>query len=175
MKLKVLSKYLIIFATVAVFISSAQAREVKVYLDDEIKPVILKLIYEADEQIDIEMYILTEQDIIRALEKAEGRGVEVRIILDPNQRYNLKHVDRLKREGVEIKWYPVNKPSLMHRKLAIFDKEKVFLGSANWSRNGLTNNKEMNVVIDDSEVVEEVTEVFSDDWYYSFLGHYDKY
>jgi phosphatidylserine/phosphatidylglycerophosphate/cardiolipin synthase-like enzyme len=63
----------------------------------------------------------------------------------------------------------------MHRKLAIFDKEKVFLGSANWSRNGLTNNKEMNVVIDDSEVVEEVTEVFSDDWYYSFLGHYDKY
>jgi phosphatidylserine/phosphatidylglycerophosphate/cardiolipin synthase-like enzyme len=172
---KIISRYLIIFATVVVFISSAQAQEVKVYVDEEIRPAILKLIYEADEQIDIQMYILTDQDVIKALERAEGRGVEVRIILDPNQRYNLKHVDRLKREGVEIKWYPVNKPALMHRKMAIFDKEKVLLGSANWSRNGLTNNKEINVLIDDSEVVGKVTEVFSDDWYYSFLGHYNKY
>jgi phosphatidylserine/phosphatidylglycerophosphate/cardiolipin synthase-like enzyme len=175
MKLKVLSKYLIIFVTVAVFISSALAEEVKVYFDEEIKPVILKLIYGAEERIDIQMYILTDLDIIRALERAESRGVEVRIILDPNQRYNLKYVDRLKREGVEIKWYPVNKPALMHRKMAIFDKEKVLLGSANWSRNGLTNNKEINVLIDDLKLTDKVVEIFSNDWYYSFLGHYDKY
>jgi phosphatidylserine/phosphatidylglycerophosphate/cardiolipin synthase-like enzyme len=175
MKLRVLSKYLIIFATVVVFTSLAQTGEVKVYVDEEIKPAILKLIYEADEQIDIQIYILTDQDVIRALERAEDRGVEVKIILDPNQRYNLKHVDQLKREGIEIKWYPVNKPALMHRKMAIFDKEKVLLGSANWSRNGLTNNKEINVFIDDTKVADELVEIFSDDWYYSFRSHYDKY
>jgi phosphatidylserine/phosphatidylglycerophosphate/cardiolipin synthase-like enzyme len=59
--------------------------------------------------------------------------------------------------------------------MAIFDKEKVLLGSANWSRNGLTNSKEIDVLIDDSKLADKMAEIFSDDWYYSFLGHYDKY
>lgn len=172
---KALSRYLIIFATVVIFISSAQAGEIEIYIDREIRPAILELISESKKQIDIEMYILADQDVIRALERAEDRGVEVRIVLDPNQRYNLKHVDQLEREGIEVKWYPVNKPALMHRKVAIFDKKRVFLGSANWSRNGLTNSKEIDVLIDDSELVDEVVEIFSDDWYYSYIGHYDKY
>ncbi|MFH1504168.1 MAG: phospholipase D family protein [Candidatus Omnitrophota bacterium] len=172
---KIFSAYLIIFATVVVFISSAQAGEVKVYVDKEIKPVVLRLISEAEKQIDIEMYILTDRNVIEALEKAEGRGVEVRLILDPNQRYNLEHTDDLKREGVEIKWYPVSKPALMHRKAAIFDEEKVILGSCNWSRNGFTNSKEINVLINDAQAVKEIIEIFSGDWYHSYLGHYEKY
>jgi phosphatidylserine/phosphatidylglycerophosphate/cardiolipin synthase-like enzyme len=121
------------------------------------------------------MYILSDKDVIEALKRAEDRGVEVRIILDPSRRYNLKYIDELKREGVDIKWYPVNKPSLMHRKLAVFDKEKVLLGSANWSRNGLTNNKEIDILIDDSPAVKKIADIFSNDWYHSFLGYYDKY
>jgi len=175
MKPKALLKSLILFVQVVIFLSSAQAGEVEVYVDKEIKPVILRLIYEADKTIDIQMYILSDQDVIEALERAEDRGVEVRVILDPGRRYNLKCIDELRREGVEIKWYPINKPALMHRKLAIFDREKILLGSANWSGNGLTNNKEIDVLIDDSPTVKKIAEIFSNDWYHSFLGHYSKY
>ena len=90
---KVPSQYLIIFATVVTFVLSAHAGEVEVYIDKEIRPAILRLISEAEKQIDIEMYILTDQDVIEVLERAEDRGVEVRVILDPNHGYNLKHVD----------------------------------------------------------------------------------
>jgi phosphatidylserine/phosphatidylglycerophosphate/cardiolipin synthase-like enzyme len=175
MKSKALLKSLILFTQVIIFISLVRAEGVNVYVDKEIKPVILRLIYETDKTIDIQMYILSDQDVIEALERAEDRGVEVRIILDPSRRYNLKYIDELRREGVEIKWYPVNKPALMHRKLAIFDREKILLGSANWSRNGLTNNKEITVLIDDIRTVDRVADIFSDDWYHSFLGHYSKY
>jgi hypothetical protein len=44
MKLKALLKSLILFTQVIIFISSSQAGEVKVYVDKEIKAVILKLI-----------------------------------------------------------------------------------------------------------------------------------
>jgi len=158
---KVLSNYLVIFATVVILTSPVYAQEIKIYVDREV--------------IDIEVYILTDQDVIKALQRAETRGVEVRIILDPNQTSNLKNVDQLKNRGVEVKWYPVTKPAQMHRKVAIFDKKKVFLGSTNWTHNGFTKNCEISLFLDDSQAVAKIEEIFARDWYYSYLGHYDKY
>ena len=172
---KVLSRYLVIFAIVVVLTSSVYAQEIKVYFDREVKPAILELISEAEKEIDIEVFILTDQDVIKALQRAETRGVEVRIILDPNQSSNLKNVDQLKNRGVEVKWYPVTKPAQMHRKVAIFDKKKVFLGSTNLTHNGFTRNCEINLLIDDPQTVAKIEEIFSQDWYHSYLGHYDKY
>jgi len=172
---KVLSKYLVIFAIVVILTSPVYAQEIKIYVDREVKPAILTLISEAEKEIDIEVYILTDQDVIKALQRAETRGVEVRIILDPNQTSNLKNVDQLKNRGVEIKWYPVTKPAQMHRKVAIFDKKKVFLGSTNWTHNGFTKNCEISLFLDDSQAVAKIEEIFARDWYYSYLGHYDKY
>ncbi len=56
------------------------------------------------------MYALTDAEVIGALERAEARGVEVRVILDPNQIGNQDHVDRLTEQGAEVKWFPVKKP-----------------------------------------------------------------
>ena len=172
---KVLSKYLAIFATVVILASPVYAQEIQVYIDREVKPAILTLISEAEKEIDIEIYILTDQDVIKALQRAETRGVEVRIILDPNQPSNLKNVDQLKNRGVEVKWYPVTKPAQMHRKFAMFDKKKIFLGSTNWTHNGFTKNCEINLLIDDLQAIAKIEEIFSRDWYYSYLGHYNKY
>lgn len=172
---KVLSKYFTIFAIVVVFTSSTYAQEIQVYVDREVKPAILELISESEKEINIEVYILTDQDVIKALQEAESREVEVRIILDPNQTSNLKNVDQLKNRGVEIKWYPVTKPAQMHRKFAMFDKKKILLGSTNWTHNGLTRNCEINLLVDDPRAVAKIEEIFTQDWYYSYLGHYDKY
>ncbi len=172
---RVLLQYLTIFATVVILTSSVYAQEIQVYIDREVKPAILDLISEAEKEIDVEVYIFTDQDMIKALQQAETRGVEVRIILDPNQASNLKNVDQLKNRGAEVKWYPVTKPAQMHRKVAIFDRKKIFLGSTNWTHNGFTKNCEINLLTDDPQTIAKIEEIFGRDWYYSYLGHYDKY
>lgn len=143
--------------------ASLWAAEVQVYTDQEIRPALLELLNQAEQSIDVEMYTLTARDVLTALERAEGRGVEVRVILDPNQTGNHQQVDRLEQHGVEVKWFPVRKPALMHRKLAIVDGTRIFAGSVNWTANGLTRNEELMLLIEDPVLVTHLQERFADD------------
>ena len=149
--------------------------EVHVYTDREIRPALLEFLQGAEKSIDVEMYVLTDAEVLDALERAEQRGVQVRMILDPNQQGNQKHVERLKQYGVEVKWFPINKPALMHRKLAIVDGTKLFAGSVNWTHNGLARNEELVLIVEDPEVAKKLGETFAEDWYHSWLGHQREY
>ncbi|MBI2495925.1 MAG: DUF1669 domain-containing protein, partial [Candidatus Omnitrophica bacterium] len=101
-------------ATAFLFIGpTTWAGEVHVYTDREIRTALLELLNQAEQTIDVEMYVLTDDEVVVALERAEARGVQVRVILDPNQSGNQKHVERLKVHGIEVKWFPVNKPAQM--------------------------------------------------------------
>lgn len=72
--------------------------------------------------------------------------------------------------GVEVKWFPVNKPAQMHRKLAIVDGTKLFAGSVNWSYNGLARNEELMLIVVDPLIAKKLDEIFAEDWYQSWLG-----
>ena len=158
-----------------VAVSQAHAAEVQVYTDREIRPVLLKQLNRAEHTIDVEMYSLTDDEVVTALERAEQRGVQVRLILDPGQAGNQRHADRFTRAGAELKWFPVTKPALMHRKLAIVDGQTLLAGSVNWTANGLTRNEELLFVIEDRPLAQRLTQVFAEDWYRSWLGHYPSY
>ena len=153
----------------------AWSGEVHVYTDREIRTALLELLNQAEQTIDVEMYVLTDDEVVLALERAEARGVQVRVILDPNQSGNQKHLERLKVHGVEVKWFPVNKPAQMHRKLAIVDGKQLFAGSVNWSYNGLARNEELMLLVEDSEIARKLDEIFAGDWYQSWLGHQREY
>ena len=157
------------------FVCSAWAGEVHVYTDREIREALLELLNGAQRSIDVEMYVLTDDEVVTALERAEGRGAEVRVILDPNQAGNQKHVERLKGHGIEVKWFPITKPAQMHRKLAIVDGERFFAGSVNWSYNGLARNEELMLIVMDPPIAKKLDEIFAEDWYASWLGHYEDY
>ena len=157
------------------FVCLAWAGEVHVYTDREIRPALLDFLHGAEQSIDVEMYVLTDAEVIDAIERAEDRGVQVRLILDPNQSGNQVHVDRLKQHGVEVKWFPVKKPALMHRKLAIVDGTKLFAGSVNWTSNGLARNEELMLLIEDPVIAKQLDDIFAGDWYQSWLGHDEEY
>ena len=55
-------------------------------------------------------------------------------------------------------------------KLAVFDKEKVIFGSANFSYSGLKVNHEADVFINNKTIVEELTKLFEDDWQKSLMN-----
>ena len=142
----------------------AWAGEIRVYANREIKPVVLQMIQRAEQTVDVQMYTFTEQDVIRALQAAQSRGVIVRVFLDPNQSANLRNVEQLTNRHIEVKWAPVSLPAIMHRKLLIVDGRAVLHGSANWTHNAFTRSDEVDVLFDDPAALQRLQELFNADW-----------
>ncbi|HEX2646912.1 MAG TPA: phosphatidylserine/phosphatidylglycerophosphate/cardiolipin synthase family protein [Candidatus Dormibacteraeota bacterium] len=110
-----------------------------------------------------EVYTLTDPEVIAELVMAHQRGVMVRVVLDPNQSYNMHSAAVLLAGGVEVRWYPVPRGVLLHAKIGLFDAELV-LGSANWTLSGLGVNHEVDIETGDSHAVAAYESRFEMDW-----------
>ena len=110
-----------------------------------------------------EVYTLTDPEVIAQLVAAHRRGAMVRVLLDPNQSYNLHGYAVLKAGGVEVHWYPVPRGVLLHAKIGLCDGELV-LGSANWTLSGLGVNHELDIETRDPVVVAAYAARFAADW-----------
>ena len=110
-----------------------------------------------------EIYTLTDGAVLAELVIAHRRGALVRVLLDPNQVYNLHAYAVLRAGGVEVRWYPIPRGALLHAKIGLFDGELV-LGSANWTLSGLGVNHELDVETSDSAAVAAYLSMFGADW-----------
>lgn len=110
---------------------------------------------------------LSEPRIIAALAEAAGRGVKVRLLLDGKGFFiggtNEAAAARLRGPGVEVRLFDSGRRRL-HAKLAVFDGELVYLGSANWSRNAMQASHEVALLIRDADLAAELTARIEDDW-----------
>ena len=110
-----------------------------------------------------EVFTLTDPDILESLAMAHRRGLDVRVILDPNQPYNRHGFDLLRAAGVPVRWYPVPRRVLLHAKIGLFDGELV-LGSANWTYSGLDVNHELDIETGDPSATAAYLSRFESDW-----------
>ena len=117
----------------------------------------------ARRRILAEVYTLTDPDVIAGLAVAHRRGVDVRVILDPNQEYNLHAFALLRAASVPVRWYPVPRGVLLHAKVGLFDDELI-LGSANWTLSGLGVNHELDIKTRDPYALAEFGSRFDSDW-----------
>lgn len=110
-----------------------------------------------------EVYTLTDPEVIAELVEAHRRGAMVRVLLDPNQAYNLHGYAVLRAGGVDVRWYPIPRGALLHAKIGLFDGDLV-LGSANWTLSGLGVNHELDIETGDPVAVEAYAARFAADW-----------
>jgi phosphatidylserine/phosphatidylglycerophosphate/cardiolipin synthase-like enzyme len=110
-----------------------------------------------------EVFVLTDPEVIAALAAAHRRGVDVRVLLDPNQEVNRRGFDVLRRSGVGVRWYPVPAGTKLHAKAGLFDG-RLLLGSANWSVSGLSVNHELDLETDEPLVAAAFRARFDSDW-----------
>jgi len=110
-----------------------------------------------------EIYTLTDPDVLFDLASARWRGVDVRVLLDPNQAYNLHAFDVLSAAGVPVRWYPIPAGALLHAKIALCGGTLV-LGSANWTYSGLDVNHELDIETVDPGGVGAYTARFAANW-----------
>ena len=129
----------------------------------EIRAMVEQALRGAVRQVLAEVYTLTDPEVIALLVGAHRRGVTVRVLLDPNQAYNLHGYAELHAGGVEVRWYPVPRGVLLHAKIGLFDGELV-LGSANWTLSGLGVNHELDIETDDAGAVAVYAVRFAADW-----------
>jgi phosphatidylserine/phosphatidylglycerophosphate/cardiolipin synthase-like enzyme len=129
----------------------------------EIRSMLEAALVHAVRRVLAEVYTLTDPEVIAQLVEAHRRGAMVRVLLDPNQPYNLHGYGVLRAAGVEARWYPVPRAVLLHAKIGLFDAELV-LGSANWTLSGLDVNHELDIETRDPAAVADYAARFATDW-----------
>jgi len=111
-------------------------------------------------------YFIPDDQIIKALSEAAGRGVDVRIILPGvtdsqlalyAQRY---YYSDLLKSGVKVYEHST---SLLHAKTAVIDKVWSTVGSTNMDFLSMSNNDEVNAVILSPDFAGEMEKMFARD------------
>jgi phosphatidylserine/phosphatidylglycerophosphate/cardiolipin synthase-like enzyme len=129
----------------------------------EIRAMLMAAVQRARRRVLAEVYTLTDARLIVELVAAHTRGADVRVVLDPNQAYNLHAAATLRAGGVPVRWYPVPRGTLLHAKIGLFDAELV-LGSANWTVSGLGVNHELDIETEDPQAGAAYGSRFESDW-----------
>jgi cardiolipin synthase A/B len=130
---------------------------------EEIRRRLLDLVDGARREVEIEVFVLSDPDVIAALGAARVRGARVRILLDPNQDSNQPTCSNLRLGGVDVAWFPVAAGQKLHAKIGLFDGT-LLLGSANWSVSGLSTNHELDVETRDPARTSAFRAWFDADW-----------
>lgn len=95
---------------------------------DDLKKIILLALKRAKTSIALQMYGLTDKDILQILEKKSFEGLEIAIFYDPKATPSLPP---------SIPTYPIRTSGLMHRKILTIDETTTFLGTANFTTQSL--------------------------------------
>lgn len=128
---------------------------------------ILDAIDNARREVLVEVYLLSDKQIIEALSNAEERGVAVNVMLEQHpfggSNLNNNTEKKLKEKGISVKW---TNPSfsLTHEKAIVIDGRQAFILNQNLTAAAFTKNREYNVLDTDPQDVAEVRNIFMADW-----------
>ncbi len=145
--------------------STEMTATIRLLTEQAIKTSVLKRIddLQAGDQLDLFMFYFSDRDIVRAIKEADARGVNVRIILDPNKdafgrekngipnRQVAYELHRASVGNTEIRWCATHGEQC-HSKLLLTsrgdDDIALSIGSTNFTRRNLNNlNLETNLEV----------------------------
>lgn len=146
--------------------SGAPSARLIVEPDDGVAPVV-GFIRGATRSLDVAMYLLSDRDVVSALEASRTRGVRVRVMLEENPYGtgpgNQSVSSHLSAAGIATRWSPA-RYRFNHEKYAISDGTVVLVGTANWTFSAFTANREYLVIDSDPVDVQQLVGVFNADW-----------
>jgi cardiolipin synthase A/B len=121
----------------------------------------------ARQSIDLEVYIVTDEIILEALEDARRRGVDVRVILEEHPfgggGGQDAIFDRLEDAGIAVRWgNPVFR--FTHIKAMVVDDTVAIIMNQNLTASAFTANREFGVVTTEPDAVQTAAALFDADW-----------
>lgn len=134
------------------------------------------------EKIDVVVFDINNDNIVKALQKAKKQGKKIRILTDKRQAStkSSKVLD-LYEAGINIRVHSKNK--IEHNKFAIFDNKYVITGSYNWTNPASNKNSENCLLsVENEEIITDYNNRFeylwqintkkkSEAWFHKKLNH----
>lgn len=121
------------------------------------------LIDGAQQSIDVQMYLFTVIDLADRLIAAHQRGVDVRVLFDPEHAGNGTVRSMLTSGGVPHR----NMPTLYtfsHAKFMIIDKQKLAIMSMNFNVDAMSRERNYGLIDRDLEDVADAQAIYDMDW-----------
>jgi len=164
--------------------SGARATRVRVLTEGAIHDAVIDRIGAAtrEESIDIAMFYLSDRDVVEALLNASRRGVQIRLILDPNKdafgheksgvpnRPVASELVSASDGAIRVRWYRTHGEQFHTKLVTIYGRDRLWLtlGSANLTRRNIEDyNLEANVVVEmwrGSNMAAQVLQYFDTMW-----------
>ena len=139
--------------------------------DDGISPVVA-LIESATASIRLKMFTMTASVLIDALIAAHGRGVDVRVMLNParssGSRANDEAESRLREAGVAVRWTSP-RFAVTHEKSLIIDDRLALVATFNFCEKYFTATRDYGLLLEDPAAVAEMIAGFEADWRHEAL------
>ena len=125
---------------------------------------LISLIDGAKKTIDAAFYDLSHAGVIEALRQSHAKGVAIRLIVDDKRRLRGRNgvLGELESAGVSVE--DDGRSSLMHNKFVIVDDCKVWTGSANATKYGLSKHENNTINISSRVVSAFFSDEFSEMW-----------
>jgi phosphatidylserine/phosphatidylglycerophosphate/cardiolipin synthase-like enzyme len=125
---------------------------------------IRRLIGETQRTLDICVFTITDNRIVRKLAEAHERGISIRVISDDMKSEDLgSDMETLEKLGIECVYDRTT--AHMHHKFAIADGDLLLTGSYNWTRSASTENNENIIVSNNSRLVQKFQQEFEKMWH----------
>ena len=158
---------------------------VKVYVEpNDGEGVITDAIRGARKSVWLEMYLLTDRNVMSALEEAAHSGLDVRVMLEPHPFGGggspTRTIDELRAAGAKAQ--PTDpRFALTHEKGMIIDGTTAYIMTSNFSRSALGGtsgssgyaNREYGIIDTNSQDVQAVIAIFNADWNHSTVQFND--
>ncbi|GAC1374637.1 MAG: hypothetical protein PVS3B1_23280 [Ktedonobacteraceae bacterium] len=165
------------------YLPASGAHNVRVFVEpDAGDAVIVMAIRNAQRSVLLEMYLLTDTKIIRALEEAAHRNVNVRVMLETHPYGSgtvspTETLDRLKAAGVQAQSTSPNF-SLTHEKGMVIDESTAYIMTSNFTLSALgvskmTQNREYGIIDSNPQDVRTVINIFNADWNHAYIQQVD--
>ncbi|MCI0381612.1 MAG: phospholipase D-like domain-containing protein [Chlamydiae bacterium] len=162
----------LIFFVIIFFATPLFSSELEVYFspEDHLAKKLVQLIEKEDKAIQVAIYCITHQEIIKALIHAKERGAQVEVIVDSFSFKNDFVMNQFVKAKIPIfVWNPPvieTKPGkfpqtpLMHDKFCIFGGKVVWTGSFNFTYRADQHNQENAIVLGDEGVAKKYLQKF---------------
>lgn len=131
--------------------------------EDNCPEAIIRCFQEARRSADVCVFTISDNRISKAMEAAQRRGVDVRIISDNDKTFDRgSDIMIMASRGLSVKLDDTS--NHMHHKFAIFDNELLLSGSYNWTVSAANHNEENILITNQPEIVAPFRKEFNRLW-----------
>ena len=128
------------------------------------------LLNNASHQVLIAMYWITDQSIINQIISLKRRGIDVQIIFDESSKNSIQLMNTLLDNNIMPVIFPsetLASAGKMHNKFLVVDNEKVWTGSANFTKTAFNPkskyfNYENTLIVHSKEIARKFSQEFFD-------------